>query len=124
MRIFKTKWFVRFARKESILDNALREAVRRAEEGLLDTDLGGGLVKQRVPRQGAGKSGGYRTLIVYRSRASAFFVYGFAKSERDNIDAADLRVLREAARSYLALDRNALADLVENGALIEVNYDG
>jgi len=65
-RVFKTRWFTRFAAKERITDDRLAEAVARAERGLIDADLGGGLIKQRVARAGKGKSGGYRTLIAYR----------------------------------------------------------
>ena len=66
MRIFKNAWFERFARKQKIPDAVLRDAIRRAEQGLIDADLGGGVIKQRVARPGQGRSGGYRTLIVYR----------------------------------------------------------
>lgn len=52
MRIFKTKWLARFTRHEQITDASLREAVTRAESGLIDADLGGGLIKQRVARKG------------------------------------------------------------------------
>ena len=52
MRVFKTRWFARFARQEKIADASLREAIARAEHGLVDADLGGGLIKQRVARQG------------------------------------------------------------------------
>jgi hypothetical protein len=58
VRIFKTKLFARFARRERIADASLREAVERAGRGLVDADLGGGLIKQRVAREGQGRSGG------------------------------------------------------------------
>ena len=51
-RIFKNGWFERFARKEKLTDSALREAIQRAESGLVDADLGGGVIKQRVARPG------------------------------------------------------------------------
>lgn len=55
MRIFKNAWFERFARKQCITDRALHDAIERAEKGLIDADLGGGVIKQRVARQGQGK---------------------------------------------------------------------
>lgn len=79
MQIFKTKWLVRFARRERITDRSLGEAIDRAARGLIDADLGGGIIKQRVARQGQGRSGGYRTLIAYRAGARAVFLYAFAK---------------------------------------------
>ena len=65
MRIFKNAWFERFTRKQGIPDKALIEAVERAEQGRIDANLGGGVLKQRVARQGQGKSGGFRTIILY-----------------------------------------------------------
>lgn len=79
MRIFKTKWFVRYVRQEHISDHGLRDAIERAERGLIDADLGGGVIKQRVARTGQGRSGGYRMLIAYRSGNRAVFMYGIAK---------------------------------------------
>jgi len=58
VRIFKTKWLVRFARRQRIADISLAEAIERAERGLIDADLGGGLIKQRIARPYAGRSGG------------------------------------------------------------------
>src|ERR1700683_1838925 len=55
------------------------------KRGLIDADLGSGLLKQRVARAGEGRSGGYRTIIAYRAGDRAVFLYGFAKNERDNI---------------------------------------
>ena len=51
----KNGWFERFARKERLADPALREGVPRAENGLIDADLGGGVIKQRVARPGKGE---------------------------------------------------------------------
>jgi hypothetical protein len=59
VRIFKSRWFQRFARKEGIADAALREAVARAEKGQIDADLGGEVIKQRIARPGQGRSRGY-----------------------------------------------------------------
>jgi hypothetical protein len=67
--LFKTKGFMRFARREWISDASLCDAVRRAEQGLLAAQLGGGIIKQRVARSGEGRSGGYRVLIAYRPKS-------------------------------------------------------
>jgi len=81
---------VRYARRERISHKALLEAVERAESGLIDADLGGGLIKQRVAREGQGRSGGYRTIIAYRRAGRAVFMIGFAKSTRANIGQEDI----------------------------------
>ena len=85
VRIFKTKAFVRFANRENIGDGALRTAIRSAERGLVDADLGSGVIKQRIARRGGGKSGGFRTMVLYKSGTLSVFVHGFAKSDRANI---------------------------------------
>ena len=120
MRIFKNAWFERFARKQKIQDAALRDAVHRAERGLVDADLGGGVIKQRVARPGQGRSGGYRTLILYHQAHRAFFVYGFAKNISDEEEAA----FKKAARHVLELTDEQLTMLVQNGQFSEVDDHG
>ena len=124
MRIFKNAWFERFARKQKIQDGALRDAVRRAEQGLVDADLGGGVIKQRVARPGQGRSGGYRTLILYRQAHRAFFVYGFAKSQQANISDEEAAAFKKAARYVLELTDEQLATLIQNGQFSEVDDHG
>jgi hypothetical protein len=98
MRTFKNPWFTRFITKEGIADDELRGIVDQLEAGQADADLGGGVYKIRIARPGAGKSGGYRVIVFFRSGERTFFVYSFAKSVRDNIDEKELRFLRNPQR--------------------------
>ncbi len=123
MRIFKTKWLGRYARRERIADESLREAIARAERGLVDADLGGGVIKQRVARAGQGRSGGHRMLIAYRAGERAIFLYGFAKSERDNIDTDELLTLRDIGAAWLAADARRVAQALTEDALQEVTNE-
>jgi hypothetical protein len=123
VRIFKTKWFSRYARRERIGDAGLREAIARAERGLVDADLGGGVIKQRVARTGQGRSGGYRMLVAYRSDERAVFLYGFAKSERENISADELQTLREIGADWLAADARQITRALKEDALQEVPHE-
>jgi len=123
VRVFKTKWFTRYMRHERIADQSLCDAVTRAERGLVDADLGGGIIKQRVAREGQGRSGGYRLLMVYRSGDLAVFLYGFAKNERDNIDPDDLETLREIGAAWLEAKDKTLEYAIQKGVLKEVRYD-
>ena len=120
-KIFLLKAFSRFQRKERIDDSALREAVARIEAGAADADLGGGLFKQRLARKGQGKSGGYRTIIAVRRGERAFFLFGFAKNERDNIEADELDEFRRLARAFLALNPQQLAALIADGDVKELD---
>lgn len=121
MRIFKTKWVVRFVRRERIDDAGLKEAIARAERGIIDADLGGGLIKQRVARPGQGRSSGFRMIVAYRTEDRAFFLYGFAKNERENIEDDELQTLRDIAADYLKHDDTALDDAVGEGKLQEID---
>ncbi|MCY3830818.1 MAG: type II toxin-antitoxin system RelE/ParE family toxin [Rhodospirillaceae bacterium] len=123
MQTFKTKAFARFAQREGLEDAALCEAMRRARSGLIDADLGGGVIKQRIPRKGGGRSGGFRTIVLFRRGDLAFFVYGFAKSDRENLRRDELATYRLLADEYLALDGTGLAAAQAAGAIVEVNCD-
>jgi hypothetical protein len=120
VRIFKTKWLARFARREGIADNSLREAIERAENGLIDADLGGGLIKQRVARKGKGRSGGYRMIVGYRVKDRAVFLLGFAKNERENIEHDELLSLRRESEGWLTLNAAKIQEALEDGALQEI----
>ena len=123
MRLFKTKWFMRYARQEKLEDHSLCDAIERAERGLVDADLGGGIIKQRVARKGQGRLGGYRLLIAYRSGKRAVFLYGFAKSERDNINADELETLKEIGAAWLEVKKERLEYAIKEGILREVSYE-
>lgn len=123
MQAYKTKAFARFADRERIEDAALCEAVHRARKGLIDADLGGGVIKQRIARKGGGRSGGFRTIVLFRRGELAFFVYGFAKSSRENLRRNELVTFRLLAGEYLALDRTGLAAAQAIGAIIDVKCD-
>jgi hypothetical protein len=123
MRIFKNKAFVRFARKSRMPDADLHKAIEDATHGLIDADLGGGVIKQRIARKGGGKSGGFRTIILFRVGARAFFVHGFAKNEKDNIEDDELAAFKLLAAQMQGLSEAALAKAIENGTLTEVMCD-
>jgi len=122
VRVYKLKAFARFQRRERIADRALWNAVKSAEDGLVDADLGGGLIKQRVARPGQGKSGGYRTIIAYRRGDRAVFLYGFAKSERENLNDDELTYWQRVGRAYFALADDAMEAATAGDELIEVEY--
>ena len=120
--VFKTKWLARFARRERITDESLREAIDRAERGIIDADLGGGLIKQRVAREGQGRSGGYRMLVAYQTRGRAVFLYGFAKNEQENIGPDELASLREISAAWLDATADRMAGAIEAKELQEVEH--
>jgi hypothetical protein len=121
VRIFKNTWFDRFARKEGIEDSELKAIVNNVlEKDLAEADYGGGLYKVRVARSGEGKSGGYRVIVYFKSEFRTFFVYGFAKSDRANIDQGDVRRFKEDAKDDFALTDEQIKAWLKRGDLIEV----
>jgi hypothetical protein len=124
VRIYKTRAFARFTKSERIADVTLREAIANAERGLVDADLGEGLIKQRVARPGQGKRSGYRMLIAFQAKLRAIFLFGFAKSELDNIADDQLATLREMTAMWLAANTENIEQAVKDGILIEVRDAG
>jgi hypothetical protein len=101
----------------------LYDAVSRAEKGQIDADLGGEVIKQRISRPGEGRSKGYRTIVLFRRGARAFFVYGFAKSHRANIDDEEKEQFKEAAKHVLTLTEKQLGELLKRGDFLEVKSE-
>ena len=120
MRIFKSTWFSRFADKESIADESLKDAVNQLEAGQFDADLGGGVFKQRLARHKSGKSGGYRVLICFRQTERSFFMYGFSKSDRDNITQRERDDLKKMAKILFGISDEQLDQQVQTGTFQEI----
>ena len=99
------------------------EAIREIERGLVDAVLGGGLVKKRVARHGEGKSSGYRTIIAFSYGRSSLFLYGFAKSERDNIGEDELLELRKLAHIFLGLNDDGIVSALGTGRIEEIKHN-
>jgi hypothetical protein len=121
MRVFKTKVFNRWAKREGLADQSLCEAVSEMLQGLVDARLGGGVVKKRIARAGEGKRGGYRTILATNLRDRWFFMFGFAKSERDNIREDELKMLRQLAAALVRMDDPAIAEARNRSELVEIN---
>lgn len=122
MRVFKTKVFARFARNEEISDANLLAAIRAAEANP-DADLGGGVIKQRVARPNQGKSGGYRTIILYRKGNRSFFVYGFPKNSLENINDAQTKAFKKLAPIFLDAADDEIQRMRDTGEITEVIAD-
>lgn len=124
MSVYKTKEFSRFARKADLGSEQLLDAAKAVASGQWDADLGGGVFKQRIARDGGGKSGGFRTIILFKVGGHTFFVHGFAKSEKANIRPKELNALKKLAATFLELDAVGLAKASAAGEISEVVSDG
>ena len=123
MRRLITRAVRKWTLKEKLSDSTLLAVIQELELGKSVVDLGSGLFKVRVARPGQGKSGGYRTLIVYRAQDRAIVVYGFAKSEADNIDAVELKLFRKLAKDLLSLSEIDLAKAITANVLYVLNEE-
>jgi hypothetical protein len=120
MRVYKTKEFARLARKEGLDDASLREAVDRADQGLIDANIGRFLIKQRVARRNEGRSGGFRTIIFYRERDRAVFLHLFAKNDKGNLTNTELAAYRDFTKALAELKAEQVGRLVREKMWIEI----
>ncbi|MBE8990383.1 type II toxin-antitoxin system RelE/ParE family toxin [Nostoc sp. LEGE 12450] len=123
MKIYKNRTFDRWARKEGLNNLSLCNAVNEMAAGLYDADLGGGLFKKRIAKPGKGKSGGFRTLIATNNEDRWFFIFGFSKNERSNIDKDEEEALKMLSKQLLAYTHDELEQAKNSNALIEVICD-
>ena len=124
MNVYKTKEFAKFARKADLGSAALLEAAKAVASGKGDADLGGGVFKQRIAREGGGKSGGFRTIILFKVGGHSFFVHGFAKNAKANITPKEVKALKTLAATFLGLGAEALNKASAAGEIAEVTNDG
>jgi len=115
-----TKWFRRWARKTDLSNSTLNEALVNLEKGLSVADLGKNLYKVRVKREGQGKSSGYRTIVVYREKKRAIFLYGFAKNEKDNLNSKELHYFQKLGNDLLKLSRSQIEIAIKEKVLFDL----
>lgn len=123
-RVFKTRQFAQFTTKAGLDDAALCAAVKEMEQGLIDADLGGGVVKKRIALRGQGKSGSSRTIVAHRKKTHWFFVYGFEKNARANITDREKAALQKLAADMFGYCEADLDRLVAGRNLLEVCNEG
>jgi hypothetical protein len=122
-RVFKTRYFSRWRRKIELTDSALCAAVSEVVEGLIDADLGGGVVKKRVALPGRGKSGSARTLVATNKGSRWFFVFGFEKNERASVSAKEVEAVQRIAADLFGLSSSELDAHIATEALKEICHD-
>ena len=123
MRIFKTKSFSRFARKEDITDEELKAIIPQLEADNAGANLGGDVYKMRIARQNEGKSGGYRVLVFFRSGERTFFVHGFAKSDLSNISDKELQGFKLSAKRVLTFTEKEIESYIKAGEFQEITEE-
>jgi len=120
VRIFKNKWFHRFAKKEGISDSELKEIVSQLEGEQYYADLGGSVYKMELARKGKGKHGSFRTIVIFKSEFRTFFIYGFPKSKMGNIGEKDLLIFKGKAKENLAFSDEEIDRLLKSQIFTEI----
>jgi len=116
----KTKWFNKWSKKNNISDKKLLIAIENISNDLGVVDLDGGLYKVRTSKIGQGKSGGFRTIVVFRDANIAIFVYGFSKNEKSNLDKEELKYFKKLAKDLLSIKRQEYKELEKSGYFISI----
>ena len=98
MHVYLTRSFQRDAKRDGVTDDDCREAIRRAESGLIDATLGGGLIKQRIATGNRGAAKGSRAVVFYRRAEVAVFLHVFPKSRKANLTKSELAMYLKAAQ--------------------------
>jgi hypothetical protein len=124
MRVFKNKWFARWARAEGISDSILLQAAAEIVAGQVEADLGGYLFKKRLAREGSGKRGGYRTLIGYQrpNAERIIFLYAFAKNAKADISEKEKEALILVAEAFISATDAQIGSLLKKGSIVEVQH--
>ncbi len=117
MKKLKTKWFTKWAKKNDIADKNLQDAIGNLESDLSSVKLGSNIFKVRIARKGSGKSGGFRTILVFKENDRAVFIYGFSKNEMDNISSKELEYFKKIGKDLLNLNNKQLDTAIKNNAL-------
>lgn len=123
MTVFVVDDFRRWMRRQVLRDGDLCDAVAEMTRGLIDADLGHGLLKKRVARSGGGKRGGYRVIVASRKRASWFFLRGYAKSVEANVPHGEMVLLQRLSKKLLSMSADGLRDALISGDVMEVICD-
>lgn len=120
MKIYKTRLFAKWAKKNKVIDHALVQALEEVSQGLVDAALGGALYKKRVPTSGRGKRSSFRTILVYQAGSAAFFVYGYAKNAKSNLTEKEQYLLRKLADELLSYNSQQLLKLTKQDELVQI----
>ena len=120
MKIFKNKWFHQWTKKTKLDNKILKNIIHEISTGLYDAELGGFLYKKRIGTQSRGKRGGLRTIIAFKKEDKVFFMYGYAKKTRVNIDKKEKLALMKLANVYFSYSEIQIIQAIKTKELIEV----
>ncbi len=116
----KTKWFNKWAKKNTVSDKSLLKTLKNVSDNLGTVNLGFGLYKVRTPKIGQGKSGSFRTIVVFKESEIAIFVYGFSKTDKGNLEKEELKYFKKLAKDLLKVKQQKYLELEKLGNFISI----
>lgn len=123
MKIFKTRYFSKWAKKRDLKDALLLQIAQDISNGIFEANLGGGVLKKRIATEGRGKRASVRSIIIYKRENHCFFVYGFLKNEKTNITPNEEAAFKILARELLNLSEPEIVTRLRSGALLEIGHE-
>ncbi len=117
MNAFESRWFKRWSKKNGLKKADLLDALERTINGSGVVNLGGNIYKIRVAKNGQGRNGGFRTILIFKKGKRSLFIYGFEKNDQDNIDKGTLADYKKFAVTFLNYTDDDINRLVNNGTI-------
>lgn len=114
IKIFKTAWFNKHAKKAGIQDKELCAAAEELIRGIWDAELGGNVYKKRL------NENRYRSIVLTKTSAYWIFTYLFSKADRENISADELKAFKKLSKDYNKLSVAQLSVQLKNEELMEI----
>lgn len=116
LRVFKSAWFDKTARKAQITDSHLCAAIQQVMLGQAD-DLGGGVYKKRL------NDNMHRSIVLAKGGQYWVYQFLFAKKDRDNIDDDELATFKLLAKHYAQLNEEQVTQMLAIREFLEICHD-
>ena len=123
MLFLKNKWFNKWSSKNKIKNKDLLEGISNIKNNIGIVSLGSHLYKVRLLSETKGKSGSFRTLIVYKKEKLAIYIYGFSKNEKGNINNKELTLFKKLAKDILTLNEKLIELLISKKHYIHIEKE-
>ena len=117
MNAFESRWFKKWSKKNGLKKVDLLDALKRTINGSGVVNLGRYIYKIRIAKNGQGRSGGFRTILIFKKGKRSLFIYGFEKNDQDNIDKGTLADYKKFAVTFLNYTDDDINRLVNNGTI-------
>ena len=119
MQVYETKKFKKWAAKNKIAGEKLLNVVSEIDSGLGIVNLGGDLYKARIAKN-KGKSGGYRTIIIYKKGFRSLFIHGYGKNDKPDISDAEKLFYKNYARDFLNYTKEGIEKMLKEGEIFDL----